>query len=242
MGLCKTQGSLRQGCLGLCRRPEHRTGHPADEHCTDFLRGIIAPVDGMGGVTLSCLCQHSHCYPLEEYIWWVSSGHGDGNNREKKQCSWWCAACGSQYDWRAPNRIQLSANANGAKVLKAHAAPLWLCDNLVVNALKLLANQQIDGGSPIQRIVTGLHERIRRGIMDGLRNFTPKHQVDPGEEQPQFSEAFPEAVIREGADELTLRDEEVGSLRTIVDTKHIELDRWGPPLVDADWHASFTKR
>ena len=24
---------------------------------------------------------------------------------EKKQCIWWCAACGGQYDWKAPNRV-----------------------------------------------------------------------------------------------------------------------------------------
>ena len=48
--------------------------------------------------------------------------------------------------------------------------PSGLCDNLV-NALKLLANQQKDAGSPFQSIVTGLHERSRRGIMDGPRRF-----------------------------------------------------------------------
>ena len=37
--------------------------------------------------------------------------------------------------------MQLGTNANEAKVSKAHAAPLGLCDNLM-NALKLLANQQ----------------------------------------------------------------------------------------------------
>ena len=47
-------------------------------------------------------------------------------------------------------------------------APLGLCDKLI-NALKLLANQQKDGDRPIQSIVTGLHERNRRGVMDGLR-------------------------------------------------------------------------
>ena len=57
-----------------------------------------------------------------------------------------------------------------AKVFKAHAAPLGLCDNLI-NAPKLLANQQKDGDSPIQSIVTGLHKRSRRGVMEGLRNF-----------------------------------------------------------------------
>ena len=33
---------------------------------------------------------------------------------------------------------------------------------------------------------------------------------------------------REGADDLTLRAEEVRSLRTFIDTTHIELERWEP--------------
>ena len=44
---------------------------------------------------------------------------------------------------------------------------------------------------------------------------------------------------------MTLRAEEVGPLRTLIDTKHIELERCGPPLVDTDWHAicqAFFKR
>ena len=72
----------------------------------DILRKI-APVDGMGGVTLSCVCPHCSCVPLEDYIWWVSE-HG------KRQCSWWCAVRGGQFDWRAPNRIlviQLSSRS-----------------------------------------------------------------------------------------------------------------------------------
>ena len=39
--------------------------------------------------------------------------------------------------------VQLGVNANEAKVFKAHAAPLGLCDNLT-NALKLL-------GEPAER-------------------------------------------------------------------------------------------
>ena len=34
-----------------------------------------------------------------------------------------------------------------------------------------MANQQNDGDSPIQSIVTGLCERSRKGSMEGLRNF-----------------------------------------------------------------------
>ena len=96
----------------------------------------------MGGVTLSRVCPHCNNFPLD-YIWWVSTGHGDGNNRKKRNCSWWCAACGGQYEWRAPNRIlvQLGTYANEAKVCKAHAASQGPCDNLT-KALMLLANQQ----------------------------------------------------------------------------------------------------
>ena len=144
--------------------------------------------------------------------------------------------------------VQIGVNANEAKVFKAHAAPLALCDNRI-NALKLLANQQKDGDSPIQ-IVTGLHERSRRGIMDGLRRFSEANNhsaVDVGHlrrgtksipvKKTKFSKAFPEATIREGADELTLRAEEVGMQWAFINTEHIEFERWRPPLVDADWHA-----
>ena len=92
----------------------------------DFLRRIIAPVDGMGGVTLSYVCTHCKSFPLEDYIWWVSTGHGDGNNRRKNHSSWWCAVCGGKYEWRPPNRmlvVQLGTNTNEAKVFKPHAAP-----------------------------------------------------------------------------------------------------------------------
>ena len=57
-----------------------------------------------------------------------------------------------------------------AKVLKAHAVPQGLCENLI-NALKLLANQPKNGDSPVQSIVAKLCETNRKGIMDGLRNF-----------------------------------------------------------------------
>ena len=57
------------------------------------------------------------------------------------------------------------------------------------------------------------------------------------DQEPNFSEAFPEAAIREGADELTLGADEVGTQRAFINTDHIEFERWGPPLVDASWHA-----
>ena len=70
----------------------------------------------------------------------------------KKHCSWWCAICGERFEWRAPNRIlavQLGTKEEEAKTFRAHAVQQGLCENLI-NALKLLANQQKDGDSPIQ--------------------------------------------------------------------------------------------
>ena len=66
--------------------------------------------------------------------------------------------------------VQTGVSASQAKVFKAHAVPQGLSENLI-NALELLANQQKDGDSPMQSIVTGLCERSRKGIMEGLRNF-----------------------------------------------------------------------
>ena len=150
---------------------------------------------------------------------------------------------------RRPIRLGSAHNATEAKGVKAHAALLGLCDNLI-SSLKLLANQQKDGDSPIQSIVTGLHERSREGIMEWPRSFIRKDNhgaLDVGHahegimptrvRKPKFSEAYPEAAIREGAEELTLRADDVGTLKAFINIDHIEYDRWEPPLVDADWHA-----
>ena len=100
----------------------------------------------------------------------------------------------------------------------------------------------------MESIVAGLRERSRKGIVDGLRKFI---EVDNREAvnvgglrqgtksvkvvKPRFTADIPEAVIREGAEELALRAEEVGLSRAFIDTAHVEAERWGPPPVDADW-------
>ena len=45
--------------------------------------------------------------------------------------------------------MQTSESASQAKVFRAHAVPQGLCENLI-DALKLLANQQEDGGRPTE--------------------------------------------------------------------------------------------
>ena len=134
--------------------------------------------------------------------------------------------------------IQTGAGASQAKVFKAHAAPQGLCENLI-NALKLLANQQRVGDSSIQSIVTGLCERSRKRITDGLRNFTEVENhsaLDVGQlsegfrplsvQRAKFKEGCPEVTIREGPEELTLRAEEMRSLKLCTKVDHIADDRW----------------
>ena len=122
----------------------------------DSLRRIIVPVDEMGGVTLSYVCPHCHRYRLEDYIWRISSGRG------QKQCNWRCAPCGGH-----PNRVLAtpdSMKCQEAKVFRAHTLPQGVCDNLI-NALKLQANQQKYGDSPVKMVAQGLQERSRLRIM-----------------------------------------------------------------------------
>ena len=44
-------------------------------------------------------------------------------------------------------------------------------------------------------------------------------------------------IVRENPDQLTLRVEEVNTLKAYIDVNHIKPERWDPPKVDADWHA-----
>ena len=86
---------------------------------------------------MSYLCPHCNSLPLEDYVWWVSGENIPGG--------------GAQFVvrstiWKQPNRllvVQTGDSIEQAKVDKAHAVPQDLCDNLI-NALKLLANQQED--------------------------------------------------------------------------------------------------
>ena len=76
-------------------------------------------------------------------------------------------------DWREPNKflvVQTGEGVNQAKVFKALAVPQGLCGNLI-NALKLLANQQEDGDVLIQNIVTNLCEVSTKGLTESLRKF-----------------------------------------------------------------------
>ena len=125
-----------------------------------------------------------------------------------------------------------------AKVFKAHAIPQGLCEKLI-NALKLLANQQEDEDGLLQNIVTNLGKRSRKGLTDGLRDFikVDNHRaLDVGEphrgtgtpkvRKPKVLEGGSDVTIRACRDELRLRAEEVNTSKAYTDVDHIKPERW----------------
>ena len=52
-----------------------------------------------------------------------------------------------------------------------HMRYLKVCAQILINALKLLANQQEDGDGLLLNIVTSLGKGSRKGLTDGLREF-----------------------------------------------------------------------
>ena len=55
--------------------------------------------------------------------------------------------------------------------------------------------------------------------------------------KPKVPEGLSDVTIRESPDELTSRAEEVNTSKAYIDVNHIEPERWGPLLLDADWYA-----
>ena len=166
-----------------------------------------------------------------------------GSQGKKKHTTWSCAICGEKYDWKQPNMllvVQTGDSMDQAKVFKANAVPQGLCENLI-NALKLLANQQEDGDGLLQNIVKDLgNERAQK--VSRNESALEVGYLDRGMgtckvRKPKVPEGCQEVTVRESPDELTLRAEEVGTLKAYINVDHIEKERWCLPLVDYDWCA-----
>ena len=66
---------------------------------TDFLRRIVAPVCGMGGVTLSFVCPHCNCFPLDDYTWCRL-------DMATQQGYWWCNSVPMPTKRKSSKRMQ----------------------------------------------------------------------------------------------------------------------------------------
>ena len=85
----------------------------------------------------------------------------------------------------------------------------------------------------------------RGGLTDGLRDFikVDNHialeagHLREGVEDRRLQKGTKKCLSGESPNELTLRAEEEGTWKSCINVDHIVKERWGPPLVDADWHA-----
>ena len=113
---------------------------------TDFLRRIIVPVEGQGGVTLSYVCLRCHQCPLGDNIWWVSFGV---TLTRRSSATGGVHAIhvihviqgfhvNHEFHVIHVNHVIHVIHLRKAKVFQAHVPPHGACDNFV-NALKLLA-------------------------------------------------------------------------------------------------------
>ena len=90
--------------------------------------------------------------------------------------NWWCAACGGQHNWKAPNKVLVtldSADPSEAKVvLRGHAPLHGRCENPFC-ALKLRASLQA-GGDKVVLVDTneGLQEWSTLKFTSELREFS----------------------------------------------------------------------
>ena len=100
-----------------------------------------------------------------------------------------------------------------------------------MNALKLLANQQKDGDSPVNMVVqVGFAEKSWLRVMNKLKSlrFGEEHGVETSAEGENFAEEC----------ELTLQREEDVVLRSFIDTTDIADGRWE---VACHWSSHFPR-
>ena len=69
------------------------------------------------------------------------------------------------------------------------------------------------------RFMADNHEAVKVGDLELNMESRPVWR-------PKFTTDFPDAVVREGADELTLRKEEEGAVRSFIDTTEVGNRGW----------------
>ena len=110
---------------------------------TDFLRRIIVPVDGQGGVTPSYVCPHCHRYP-HDCIWWVSSGRCPRRTRSSATGGVLHVAASTAGEIRTECRLDRIVRAAVKHMFFERMLRLMEYAANLINALKLLVNQQTE--------------------------------------------------------------------------------------------------
>ena len=102
---------------------------PLCRKSTDFLRTVIAPVGGMGGVTLSHICPHCNSFPFGEIGTFGGYRRGTETAERRSTAVGGVRCVEANYEWSTQQGSDSAAryiDADEAKVFRAHAAPQGL--------------------------------------------------------------------------------------------------------------------
>ena len=152
---------------------------PVLQESTGFLRWIIAPVQGQGGVTLSYVCLRCHRFPLEHYIWWVS--RKDGRGQELGETNIQHVVRGMRWPEQpeVPHRVSLvqdGADPNDAKVFRAHVRSRTSCMRSTCWPTCMLWGKS--GENLADLIFEGLQEHRRLTTGDAVKIDDLKRNTD----------------------------------------------------------------
>ena len=116
------------------------------------------------GITLTCVFPHCHRFPEEDYIWWVTHGHGDSGKNEEALCVVVCCV------WRS---VQLESTQPQERLGPQRGeGPQGSCDCLF-NTFKLLTNFKKcrECNQVIDTIHEGIAEESKQKTTDELERF-----------------------------------------------------------------------
>ena len=81
-----------------------REKHYVEKKNTDLLRHVVCEKRGRGAITFTYFCEHRKVFPVEDFLWCVSTNHGE-KKKKNNMSGRWCGVCGMPFDWRMPKRL-----------------------------------------------------------------------------------------------------------------------------------------
>ena len=101
---------------------------------TDFLRHAVSDKEGREAITFTDVCEHCKLCLVEDFLWWVSTNHGE-KKKKNNMSVWWCGPSGMPFDWRELERLlslQIGDTANEQVVFTAYSALNGEFDNMIL--------------------------------------------------------------------------------------------------------------
>ena len=128
------------------------------------MRHVVGETEGRGAITFSYVCENYKLFPVEDFLWWVSTNHGE-RRKKNSMSGWWCQA-GNRTT--GESRIVYSH----CRLATQHMTKWFFrrTEHLMVNmtrALKLVTN--LIKGNKLGVVLKSLAEREQEQTCGGVR-------------------------------------------------------------------------